>query len=251
MISGRDRGILAKWSSGWHSRNRRQRLNRHRLVAHAKHRVGIHRQVDVGMPSKQLGRLGRHAGAGQVCDERLPQGMEIGVMAAFVDVGDACPLEVFPDHLCRVRVGNVKERHGRMEPLLRADPLSKLCRKIRPQRKDVTSAVLRMACIDGQGWRNRLEVKRLHGNRADLVPSVAGVGGQSIQDHPVRPQNVQDASGPSCAALSNLANSSIDSGRRMRHRWASRFIFDRCINRSSGDRRSLTSQRVNILMARR
>ena len=51
------------------------------------------------MPGAQLGRLGIDARAGQVRDERLSQGMEIGVVPSVVDVEYACPLEVRAEHL--------------------------------------------------------------------------------------------------------------------------------------------------------
>lgn len=46
-----------------HSRYRRQRLDRRSLIEHAEHRVRVHRQVDVGVAGKELGGLGRNAGA--------------------------------------------------------------------------------------------------------------------------------------------------------------------------------------------
>jgi hypothetical protein len=53
------------------------------------------------MSGAQLGRLGMNDRAGQVRDERLFQGMEIGVVSSVVDVGYACPLEVLAEHLGR------------------------------------------------------------------------------------------------------------------------------------------------------
>jgi hypothetical protein len=45
-------------------RNGRQRLHRGRLIAHAEHRVRIHREIDVRMPRQELSRLRRDAGSG-------------------------------------------------------------------------------------------------------------------------------------------------------------------------------------------
>lgn len=67
-----------------HSRYRRKRLDRRRLIEHAEHRVRVHRQVDVGVAGEQLGRLRRDAGAGQVRDERLAEGVEVGELALVV-----------------------------------------------------------------------------------------------------------------------------------------------------------------------
>jgi len=36
------------------------------------------------VPGEQLGRLGRHAGAGQIGDERLAQGVEVGILPLIV-----------------------------------------------------------------------------------------------------------------------------------------------------------------------
>lgn len=100
MAVYRNRGILIGWRHGrGHLRNWWQGFDGRCLVAHAEHCVRVHREVDVGMPGQKLGRLGRNAGTGEVCYERLSQRMEIGVMAAIVDVGDACSFEILLDHL--------------------------------------------------------------------------------------------------------------------------------------------------------
>jgi hypothetical protein len=204
---GHDRAkCCGSWQLRWGVGYRGQRLHCRRLIEHAEHRVRVHCQVDVRVAGEQLGRLRRDAGAGQVRDERLAEGVEVGEVAlvvlvrqerrllaamAFLGVGTFCNpsgargREVLLEHLGSPLQRDVYQWPGRVELLLRRDPVLDALGKINANRHHVGSSVLRVTHIDRQGGWGRVEVERVGLPRTNLVPSQAGVARQNVDDHAV------------------------------------------------------------------
>jgi len=82
-------------------------------VAHRHVRVDVHRQIDRAVSSESLGVAGMHAGAGQVGDERVAQGVEVRDAPLVVLVVDVGRGQVDADHLRAVSLAG---------PLARPEP---------------------------------------------------------------------------------------------------------------------------------
>ena len=92
------------------------------------------------MPGERLGGFGVHAGLHHVGDECVPEGVEVGVEAVGVDVGDSGGFQVGFHHLARVPVRSL------FDYLEGGDTLEEFLRQFPSVQREQTIAVLEAAC---------------------------------------------------------------------------------------------------------
>lgn len=74
--------------------HRWQRSDGGRVVTDGQLRINIHREINRRMPRETLSRFRIDAGFDHVGDERMPEGVEVGVAALVVDVRDSGDFQV-------------------------------------------------------------------------------------------------------------------------------------------------------------
>ncbi len=173
-------------------------MDRVHLLLQANVCVNIHGQLDIGMPSQDLGRLHRNTRFAEITDERMPQAVEVGEQTRFVFVHQevaGCPkpffmlvvhfvdpeppsggeielhhvrrLAVDAASLFRDRKQNFRIRFG----LALFEPLDEPFDDIRVQKLRVLAPVLRIQGFDGHGRCRRFQIETAQGQAAQFASS--------------------------------------------------------------------------------
>jgi hypothetical protein len=145
--------------------------------------VEVHRQVDIAVSHQLLRRLRMDAGSGKHRSELTPQTVEIENAPFCVLVGNPTESEICPEHFGRpLRHEPIKDPGGRgLVPDVGAQDRG----NIRPQRQDVALAVL--LPLRPKLKRQRVEVERPNGQRANFVGSQAGSRCQRVNQASLMP----------------------------------------------------------------